>query len=671
MTGRPGTSPPWGGSKQVMNPLRATACRPVLWALLLASAPALAGPVDQDRGVAVVPPGDVTAVVLPPPLSMEPIDAGAVRAWVDRWFAKRLADRDAAVPGAVVAVVQGEKVLLVKGYGLADLASRTPAGPDTVFRVGSVSKSVTATAVMQLVEAGVLDLRQPVAAYVHDVPLPVAFGRAVTVLDLVTHTGGFDVRLAGTAAPSDEAVQPLGAYLRTSMPPQVRQSGSVLSYSNHGYSLLGHVVEAISGESFERYAEDRIFRPLGMTRSGFRLTPGLESLAATGYEPSPGGFRRGASVHPNIYPAAGLNTTASDMARFMGAQLNGGRGGDGRILGEASVAAMHRQQFTMSPAMPGVAFGFFETFELGERALVHGGGIRGFMSGLALWPERRLGLFVSNNGYSDALVRDLIVAFGRRFVSPPNRPTARRSDSLLVERLAGSYRPVSQARWSLEKAGALRTDDLEFGLNYWRHLTIGRDEFVEVAPGVFGERYGAERVAFVEAPVSHSMFLLTTDPFNGNAAWEKLAWYETGRCHRELLFVFTVAFLSALVVPYRRLALLCPDAPVGTHSGGGPVIARVLLATVAAVNLSFLVLLVIAFRLERDTGLLYGIPALARRALWLPVGAAVASAGLPWFVWRAWRAGYWSPPARVHYTATTAAAIGFAAWCWYWNLLGA
>jgi hypothetical protein len=335
---------------------------------------------------------------------------------------------------------------------------------------------------------------------------------------------------------------------------------------------------------------------------------------------------------------------------------------------------MHRRQFTMSPVVPGVAFGFFESSLGGERALTHGGGIRGFMSGLVLWPERRLGLFVSNNGSSDALVRDFIMAFVDRFIAKPVRPHERSTDSLLVEHLAGSYRPLAATQGSLEKAGALRGDDLEFRLTYRRRLAIDRDEFVEVQPGVYAESYGGERLAFVDDPVRRTTYLLTSDVFNGNAAWEKLAWYQTSRCHGELLFVFTLAFLSVLAVPYGRLARLAPDSGRTARvpmSGVGPAAARVLLATVAVLNLSFLVLMVVAFRSAGNTGMLFGVPELARRALWLPVGASLAAAGLPWYAWRAWRGRYWSAPARAHYTACAAAAIGFAGWCWYWNLLGA
>jgi CubicO group peptidase (beta-lactamase class C family) len=613
-----------------------------------------------------------------PALQARPADtiqADRLERWLDWWFAQHLADPATGAPGAVVAVVKDDRVVLVKGYGYADLATHEPVGPDTVFRIGSVSKPFTASALMQLVEQGHVDLHAPVNRYLRDLQLPVKFGRAVTVLDLVTHTGGFDTRLDGTAAPDDRQVQGLGAYLRVNMPPQIRPSGEVLAYSNHGYTLLGHLVEQVSGERFEDYAAAHIFEPLGMRHSGFRLTPDLEALAATGYEPSPSGFRRSAPIHPNIYPAAGLNTTAADMARFMVAQLNGGRLGDARILSDASIEEMHRQQFTMSPAMPGTAFGFFEYFARGDRCLVHGGGIRGFMSGLALWPRERLGLFVSNNGYSAALVEDLTLAFiGRYFPGKADVPAVthddrQRASGRPLERFAGTYRLVSHPQETLEKAGALRGGDLEIATDYWHRLVIGGDRFVQNGPEQFIRDDGDELLGFREDREGNVTHLLTTDPFLGSQTWEKLRWYQTGRCHRELLVLFCLAFISALVVPYGRLARPGRD-PAVTRTGPGSDLARAALFLVATADLLFLVLVVVAFRLERDTGMLYGVPALMRFDLELSLAAAAPALVLPVFAWRAWCRRHWSLPARVHYSLCVLAALGFAGFLRYWNLLG-
>jgi CubicO group peptidase (beta-lactamase class C family) len=599
---------------------------------------------------------------------VDAIDAARLERWVGAWFGTHLRGPAAGAPGAVVAVVKDDRVLLVRGFGYADVAAGTRVGPDTVFRVGSVSKPVTATAVMQLVEAGRIDVRRPANDYLADFQLPAAIGRPVTVLDLLTHTGGFDVRLAGTAAPSDRAVQRLGDYLGRNMPPQVRPAGEMLSYSNHGYALLGHLVESITGESFEDYAAAHVFAPLGMRRSGFRLTAALAAHAATGYEPSSAGFAPSEPVHPNIYPAAGLNTTGADMARFMLAQLNGGRLEDARILSTESIAAMHRRQFTVAPEMPGVAFGFFEFSLRGERGLMHGGGIRGFMSGIYLWPRDRLGLFVSNNGYSADLVTSFADAFLDHYYPGREATTERLFERPSMESFTGSYRPASHPRGTLEKAGALRGGDLELDVDYRRRLRIGRDPFTQLGARRFLGADRDELLGFAVGRPGAGPYLITTDLLSGNVAWEKLRWYETARFHRELLTLFLLGFVSVLVVPHRWLSRAWPGPTAASCPGSR--LARGVLVAVAGLNLLFVVLLVVAFRLAGGAGLLYGVPAAVRFVLVLPICSSVLAAGLPYFAWRSWHSGYWSVPARWHYSACAVAAVGFAALLKYWNLLG-
>jgi CubicO group peptidase (beta-lactamase class C family) len=596
------------------------------------------------------------------------IDVDALDRWLRGWFARHLADAETGAPGAVVAVVQGGRVLLTRGYGLADLETRKPARPDTVFRVGSVSKPVTATAVMQLVEAGRVDVGAPVSSYVRDVPLPVRSGRPVTVRDLICHAGGFDVRLEGTAARSDADVQPLGRYLRDHMPPQVRPAGDVISYSNHGYALLGHLVEHLSGQPFEAYAAARIFHPLGMTRSAFRLTGALARDAATGYERGPGGFRRSVVIHPHIYPAAGLNTTAEDMAWFMVAHLNGGRTDTGEVLSAASTEEMHRQQFTTAPGVPGMAFGFFEFPLRGERALVHSGGIRGFMSGLALWPDRQLGLFVSNNGYSGAIVSDLVTDFARRYL-PAGARVPKFRDAAPLERLAGSYRPVTETQGTLEKAGSLRSGDLELGVDYWRRLTIGRSRFEQVGVGAFVGAYDDEPLWVVERGGSRPALAVTLDPVSGVVAWERVPWYATARCHREILFA-CVAVLLSVFIPRRRTTRTARPSSGRTPARRAAAAARVLLLTVAGMDLLVLVLIWGAFRSASSSGVLLGIPRAAAWALALNLASAGLCVPLALAVWPVSMMREWPVRARVHFCFGVAACLVFAVWSWYWNLLG-
>jgi hypothetical protein len=350
------------------------------------------------------------------------------------------------------------------------------------------------------------------------------------------------------------------------------------------------------------------------------------------------------------------------------------------VLAEASVAEMQRQQFAQSEAVPGVTFGFFENVTRGERALVHAGGIRGFMSGVCLWPRQRLGLFVSNNGYSGTLVQSFLAAFVKHYFhqAPGERDGRAANPARDLERFAGPYRAASATRGNLEKAGSLLAGDVEIRAagGYVPHLNFGGDWFLPTGRLDFLLDRGDEPLAFREDERGEVRLLVTTSPLIGCEVFERVPWYQTARLHRELLLLFCASFLSVVLAPLcarvlpripRLEAWIPAGARAATFSQGRW--ARAALFVVAGLNVVFLVLLVAGFRLARDTGVLYGIPPLVRFDLMLPLAAALLSVVLPFCAWRAWREGYWSRLARVHYTWCAFAAVAFVPFLRYWKLL--
>ena len=175
------------------------------------------------------------------------------------------------VAGAVAVVVHDGRIVFHKGYGFADVAERKPVDPTrTLFRVASNSKMFTWTAVMQLVEAGQLDLHADVNTYLKGITIPPTFPQPITLEHLMTHTAGFEDRLFGLFAKEPDT-RPLVDILRTSMPARVFAPGSTPAYSNYGAALAGLIVEQVSGLPYEKYVEDRILMPLAMAHAG-RLT---------------------------------------------------------------------------------------------------------------------------------------------------------------------------------------------------------------------------------------------------------------------------------------------------------------------------------------------------------------------------------------------------------------
>ncbi|HNT88668.1 MAG TPA: serine hydrolase domain-containing protein, partial [Candidatus Hydrogenedentes bacterium] len=480
-----------------------------------------------------------------------PPEDGVLEAMLDPLFAREMPARN--VPGAVCVIVGDGRVLFAKGYGVTDLDSRRPVDAErTLFRVASVSKLFAATAIMQLYEQGRLDLHRDINAYLTGFQAPATFPEPITSAHLLTHTAGFDDRFVGMGARTEADLPALGEYLARRLPPRVMPPGRYISYSNHGFALAGHLVEAVSGMTFADYVERCIFEPLGMTRSVFFPVPELMDDLATGYADFFGKRRAAVFDFPQTTPASSLMTTGADMARFLLAHLGLGRLGDARILDEATARAMQAQQFTQHPALPGRTFGFGERYENGLRILDQGGLIWGFISQVVLVPEKGLGIFVSHNTQSGGLEWAVIRAVLDRFFRvtqefAPARPTE--DTTARAATLSGHFRHNRHVRADFMKLatvaaefireielapgngpGRLRLayhssfgrtayawDLVEVGSNYYRRVRRAATDNTETM-----ELLDRGRVALERDPTGR-----VTHVFIDDNVYERLAWYET------------------------------------------------------------------------------------------------------------------------------------------------
>ena len=167
------------------------------------------------------------------------------------------------IAGAVVLVVKDGKVLFSKGYGYADVATKKPVTPDgTLFRPGSISKLFTWTAVMQLVEEGKLDLDRDVNDYL-DIKIPPAFGKPITLRNIMTHTSGFQETAKDLFVKDAGDMKPLNEYLKVHMPARIFPPGEIPAYSNYATSMAGYIVQRVSGQPFNDYIEQHILKPSG------------------------------------------------------------------------------------------------------------------------------------------------------------------------------------------------------------------------------------------------------------------------------------------------------------------------------------------------------------------------------------------------------------------------
>lgn len=325
-----------------------------------------------------------------------PTDPKELEAFLDNFFAEQMASLH--VPGAVVTIVKDGKIFFTKGYGYADLEKKTPVSPDkTLFRAYSVSKTFTATAIMQLVEQGKLKLDEDVNKYLKAFKLKGDFKEPVTLANLMTHTAGF-VDADNMLSRGEFRPRSFGDNIALNMPPRSNPLGT-FRYSNYGASLGGYIVETTSGEPFTEYIERHILKPLGMHHSTFllpyQLPPSVAANVAVGYRYEDGVYKPMTPDEGDFWtaPAANLLTTGTDIAPFMIAHLQQGRYGNTRILKETTVEEMHKpRQIGEAPLM---AYGFFPHFENNQHGMFHNGGWDGAISQMYLLPEHNIGWFVS------------------------------------------------------------------------------------------------------------------------------------------------------------------------------------------------------------------------------------------------------------------------------------
>lgn len=366
--------------------------RLVLPSILLAGVP-LAAQAPQTLIPSATPAasGATPSPTQPAPDGASTLTKADVDSWLDGLMPYGLATGDIA--GAVVIVVKDGKVLTQRGFGYADMKTRAPIDPaNTLFRPGSISKLFTWTAVMQQVQAGKLDLDRDINDYL-DFRIPPAFGKPITLRNLMTHTGGFEETAKYLIATKVSDNRPLDAALKRSVPTRIYAPGSTASYSNYGASLAGYIVQRVSGEQFEVYVQHHIFGPLGMTQSTFvqplpaALGPKLsKGYAAASGDPQP------YEIIP-LSPAGALSATGTDMAKFMIAHLSASN----PLLDARTARLMYATANTPIPGMPGMALGFYHEDRNGLNIIGHGGDTDWFHSDLHLYLGKGVGLYLSFN----------------------------------------------------------------------------------------------------------------------------------------------------------------------------------------------------------------------------------------------------------------------------------
>lgn len=325
--------------------------------------------------------------------ALEPAD---LEAFFDGILPLQLERSDIA--GASVLVMKDGVVLLEKGYGVADVKTQRPVDPQsTIFRLASISKLFTWVSVMQLVEQGKLDLDTDVNKYL-DFKIREAFGKPVTLRNLMTHTGGFEESSDQILLIDAKKKPTLRDYLILNQPMRIFPPGEVPAYSNYGVGLGSYIVQRVSGVPFEAYVQQHIFGPLKMVHSSFYqpVEQELEKLPSEGYRDDTTKPPVGFEIF-NPVGAGGVSSSAADMGRFGMALLSGGELDGARILKPETLAAMWMPQFQTNLQLPPLCMGFYQDWRNGLKWIGHEGDLIAFHSLFFVEPTQKLVLFVSYN----------------------------------------------------------------------------------------------------------------------------------------------------------------------------------------------------------------------------------------------------------------------------------
>jgi len=598
-----------------------------------------------------------------------------LEAFLDGMMPLQLAREDIA--GAVISVVKDGKVFFAKGYGYSNVENRTPVSADgTLFRPGSISKLFNWTAIMQQVELGKLDLDRDVNDYL-DFKIPTTFPKPITLRNIMTHTPGFEETAQELFVRDASELKPLDQYLKEHLPVRVFPSGSTPAYSNYATALAGYILQRVSGESFDDYIENHIFKSLGMAHSTVRqpLPEALKPLMSNGYDVASEPAKPFEFVEAT--PAGSSSVTAADMARFMLAHLQDGQFEGTRILRPDTARLMHSRQFANVPDMNGMALGFYEETRNGHRIIGHAGDTQYFHSDLHLIPDAGVGFFVSYNsaGKGETRAREAVWhAFLDRYFPYESAPVTAAADTAKDAPLVSGRYTISrrsettilkvlnvlgESKVSTNADGTISLDDL-------KDLNGQPKKLREIGPFMLRAVDNQDRVAF-KRDESGRLVLVTDFPV---FVFQRAPWYKNSALNLPLI-------ISAMSIFALTLVLWPVAALVRRHYGHKLSLnpqqsrLRIMVRLVCLLDLAFVGALAAFFTMsDKDVGILSPrfdpVLRIIQIVGWLGI---VGTLAVLYSTLRSWREPerWWL--SKVADTVIAVACLAFVWFVYIWNML--
>lgn len=600
-------------------------------------------------------------------------DNSDLKAWIDTQFAEGLEAFN--IPGATFILMQGDSILHSNGYGIANIETKTPVNHETsIFGIASISKTFVATAIMQLVEDGKVQLDHDINTYLKTFQIEYKYGEPITIKHLLTHTAGFDERNIGISVRSEKDVIPLAQFLKTSMPPQIRPPGEALTYSNYVYNLLGLIVEEVSGLSFDEYVQEMILKPLEMNNSGFKRQDNLRENYVASY------LQKDSQLIPYKpdfglgYPCGGFSSTASDMGHYISMYLNFGNFNGTQILDSTTVVQMQKTAFKhYEKAENGWLLGFYDYNWKGLHVVTHAGGIQGFASELILIPDKNIGLFLCVNASS------ITHTESRRFISgflnkllPKLLPDVLNKEQIfksipkmgVVEEplttFSGTYRYTRYARSTIDKLAVL--------IGFAPEL-----EIVSKGDTLEAVEFNAKLI-----PISNLTFYSTTYHTymafgrnkkgeiayffpDGTQSYQKLKWYEPVKFQLYWIGSIVLILLIAIITSGIRRIF---------RGGKKSHLIKKVNFTIAFLILVFLSLIAFVLIKTNPQEFFYGLPLLIKILLVFPfIIILLEFFGIGLLI-KSWRSRELGTFDLIYQTVIIVAGMAFIPWLMYWNLIG-
>lgn len=574
------------------------------------------------------------------------------------------------IAGASVSVVKDGELLFTTAYGYSNVSKGLKADSNTMFRIGSVTKLFTWTAIMQLVEQGKLNLDDDINKYLGNIKLGGNYNKSITIKHLMTHTSGIEDKFSNLFMSKDREIPSLKEALLKDKRNRIFKPGEIIAYSNYGTALAGLIIENVSGMTYEEYIDKFILKSLDMNRTTI-LQPASSKYdnVSKGHMYSQGGYKVFEDAFTQLPPIGAISTSAEDISKFMIMHLQNGRYEDSIILKEDTAKLMHKTHFTSDQRLPGICLGFIEWKRNDKRIIWHSGGTALFKTLCMLIPEENVGVFISYNSPNSDKARS---EFRQKFLDryypysfekvKPLEDYKERS-----KKYEGYFKEGRTAKFNSDKLIYAFSRIEKVALNDDGTLIFRGTKYIEIEPLVFYEVNGQGKLIFHEDKNRNIKYLF--QDFEPHEAYIKIEWYENPGLSMIIFALCIIVFLATLITRFSQKILSKKNKKETDDSKIEKLIQSICILHLLFPLGAFLGLWIEVMLNPRviTTG---AVPLLFKVSLIPPVISGLITIIIIPYIIRAWKNKDWTFSKRVYHSLVTITSLIFIAWMYYWNLLG-